>query len=418
MRGLPFRSGRADPVNLTVYFHIFSTILGLGVVAPALPEIRDEFGVSYAEVSLVFSVFAVARLFVDLPAGYLTTRVPGLALLCLSAALVGTGTLASGLAPNFEFLLGTRLVVGAGSALASTVGMTVLAQRAPAARMGKTMGMYHTALIAGALISPGLGGLIAAQAGWRVAFFVCAAAALTSVFVTFFAFRRWPTNPQERVPGQAASRHAAQPPARLVLMLWPAFLATFGLFFMRNAGTTLFPLYGKDEVALGTAAIGGVLTMNAIVSATLTTPAGMAADRWGSTVLLVPGFIAQAAGAICLLFASTFTGFVLASLVFSLGAMVNSVPSSMIAASTGPASRGLVLGAYRFVGDLGFTAGPLTMGFLLNQYGFGAASITASALLMSILAVIVLFGRGHNLRRAQTSPAPATVRQREGRVGP
>src|SRR3990172_761987 len=192
-----------DAINLVVYFHIFATILGLGVVAPSLPDIRDEFGVSYAQVSLVFSVFALARLFVDLPAGYLTTRVPGVALLCGSAALVGVGTFACGLAPNFVVLLAVRAVVGAGSAIASTVGMTVLAQRADPRKMGQAMGMYHTALILGTLISPALGGFIADAAGWRVAFYVCAFAALTSVGVTLTVLRRVPAGRSVPQPSAA-----------------------------------------------------------------------------------------------------------------------------------------------------------------------------------------------------------------------
>lgn len=387
---VPARISTLDPVNLAVYFHIFATILGLGVVAPALPDIRDEFGVSYAQVTLVFSVFALARLFVDLPAGYLTTRIPGVALLCGSAALVGAGTFACGLAPNFLALLGMRAVVGAGSAIASTVGMTVLAQRADPRKMGQAMGMYHTALILGTLISPGLGGLIADLAGWRVAFYVSALAAMTSVGVTLTVLRRVPAS--RTVPQPVTSADGRRLTYRsATVLVWPALVATFGIFFIRNAvGSTVFPLYGRDEVGLAAGQLGAILTLNAIISAMLTTPAGMAADRWGSRALLYPGFAFAAAGGLLLTTVDSLAGFAFASAVFSLAALNNSVPSSMIAASADAGSRGMLLGIYRFVGDLGFTAGPLAMGFVLNAAGFGAGAWLAAGVAAAVIAVLAL----------------------------
>jgi len=400
-----------DAVNLAVYFHIFATILGLGVVAPSLPDIRDEFGVSYAQVSLVFSVFALARLFVDLPAGYLTTRIPGVALLCGSAALVGVGTFACGLAPNFLALLGMRAVVGAGSAIASTVGMTVLAQRADPRKMGQAMGMYHTALILGTLISPGLGGFIADAAGWRVAFYVCAFAALTSVGVTLTVLRRVPESRSVPKPSAVADGRRLTYRGAAVL-IWPALIATFGIFFIRNAvGSTVFPLYGRDEVGLAAGQLGAILTLNAIISATLTTPAGMAADRWGSRTLLYPGFAFAAAGGLLLTTVHSLAGFALASAVFSFASLNNAVPSSMVAGSADAGSRGMLLGIYRFVGDLGFTVGPITMGFVLNAAGFAAGAWLAAGVAASGVGVLAVqvwaSGRRHSTR------APTALREEQ-----
>jgi len=393
-----------DPVNLAVYFHIFATILGLGVVAPALPDIRDEFDVSYAQVSLVFSVFAFARLFVDLPAGYLTTKVPGVALLCGSAALVGIGTFACGLAPNFIALLGMRAVVGAGSAIASTVGMTVLAQRADPKKMGKAMGMYHTALILGTLISPGLGGLIADLAGWRVAFYCCAFAALTSVGVTLLVLRRVPES--RKVPQSVPNADGRKLTYRsATILIWPALIATLGIFFIRNAvGSTVFPLYGRDVVGMEVGQLGAILTLNAIISAALTTPAGMAADRWGSRALLYPGFAFAALGGLALTSVNTLAGFAFASAIFSLASLNNSVPSSMIAASADAGSRGMLLGIYRFVGDLGFTIGPITMGFVLNSAGFGAAAWLSAGVAVLVVAILAAEAR---VKRPQLLAGPA-----------
>jgi MFS family permease len=279
--------------------------------------------------------------------------------------------------------------------------------------MGQAMGMYHTALIFGTLISPGLGGLITDAAGWRVAFFVCAFAALTSVGVTLTVLRRVPgsravTKPAASADGRKLTYRSA------TVLIWPALVATFGIFFIRNAlGSTVFPLYGRDEVGLAAGQLGAILTLNAIISATLTTPAGMAADRWGSRALLYPGFAFAAAGGLILMTVDSLAGFAFASAVFSLASLNNSVPSSMIAASADAGSRGMLLGIYRFVGDLGFTVGPITMGFVLNAAGFDAAAWMAAAVAASVIAVIAVHGRASQRRPAATLQ-PVREEQRAG----
>jgi MFS family permease len=219
---------------------------------------------------------------------------------------------------------------------------------------------------------------------------------LTSVAVTLFVLR---SVPESRVvprsePDGSGRKLTHWGAARLI---WPALVATLGIFYLRNAiGSTAFPLYARDEVGLGAGQLGAVLTVNAVISALLTTPAGMAADRWGSRPLLCLGFAFAGLGALTLVTVDTMAGFVVASAVFSFASLNNSVPSSMIAASAEAGSRGLLLGVYRFVGDLGFTIGPITMGFVLNGAGFGAAAWLAAAVAGASIALALLQGRSQS----------------------
>lgn len=71
----------------------------------------------------------------------------------------------------------------------------------------------------------------------------------------------------------------------------------------------------------------------------------------------------------------------------------------------------MLLGIYRFVGDLGFTVGPITMGFVLNSAGFGAAAVLASCVAGLAIAVTLVQGRGRARRvPAETAGGVAAVR--------
>jgi predicted MFS family arabinose efflux permease len=113
--------------------------------------------------------------------------------------------------------------------------------------------------------------------------------------------------------------------------------------------------------------------------------------------------------------AESMGGFVLASAIFSFASLNNSVPSSMVAAATEAGSRGMLLGIYRFVGDLGFTAGPITMGIVLNGAGFTAAAWLSAVI--ATLAIVLALAQAPGRPRAAPQPALTPARE-DGGVGP
>ncbi|MBI4506278.1 MAG: MFS transporter, partial [Chloroflexi bacterium] len=64
------------PALLAQYVMGFLAQLGMGIVAPVLPVLQRDFGLSVGEVTLVFALFGVARLVSDVPVGHLADRVP------------------------------------------------------------------------------------------------------------------------------------------------------------------------------------------------------------------------------------------------------------------------------------------------------------------------------------------------------
>jgi len=84
---------RAGPLKYVAIITA-SVYLGQGAVAPVLPQIADDFRLSVVTAGLVLSSFALARLFLNVPFGFLSDRYGRHQALALTYIFRGLGTLA------------------------------------------------------------------------------------------------------------------------------------------------------------------------------------------------------------------------------------------------------------------------------------------------------------------------------------
>ena len=72
-----------------------SVYLGQGAIAPVLPQIALDFRLSVVTAGLVFSSFAMARLFLNVPFGFLSDRYGRRRLMIAGPLLAGLGLIGS-----------------------------------------------------------------------------------------------------------------------------------------------------------------------------------------------------------------------------------------------------------------------------------------------------------------------------------
>jgi EmrB/QacA subfamily drug resistance transporter len=82
------------------------------------------------------------------------------------------GSALCGLAWSAPSLIAFRVLQGLGGGMIMPVGMTILAQAAGPARMGRVMSVVGVPMVLGPVLGPALGGLLVDHAGWRWIFFV------------------------------------------------------------------------------------------------------------------------------------------------------------------------------------------------------------------------------------------------------
>jgi MFS family permease len=149
------------------------------IVTLALPEILGEFDVAITSVAWVLTSFNLVLALLAVPAAYVSRRRPRDAFVVGSVVFAGA-SLACGLAPSFEVLVGARCVQAVGAALVVTAALDLLAQvqggDEPALRTWVAAG------ILGAALGPAAGGMLTQALGWESIFLVQVPLALALLF--------------------------------------------------------------------------------------------------------------------------------------------------------------------------------------------------------------------------------------------
>lgn len=393
-------------------------MMGFGVISPILPLYAQSFGVGTAMIGLTITVFGAARLVVNLPAGFLSERYGRRLLLFGGPAVTALGSLAGGLAPTFGWLIASRFVAGAGSAMYMTGAMILLADITTDENRGRLMSIYQGSLLAGVAIGPAVGGFVAQAFGLAAPFFLVAAlAALAMVW----SFGRMP----ETAPGQPAAATPSvagegEAPARqtaresvLSILARPGFLLvcllTLSIFLTRTGGRlTLLPLVGENRLGMSPGALGLVFAMMTVLNLLTLAPAGTMIDKLGRKAVIVPSALVTGAALVLFAVSGEVWMFVLAAVLHGAGSGIVGPAPAAYAADMAPAGmRGVTMGLYRTFGDAGFVIGPVLLGWLADLAGFGWALAFDAVVLVSIALLFAVFARETLRRPAVPQPQEA-----------
>jgi len=401
-----------------------STVLvmaGQGVIGPVLPLFAKEFGVGAAAVGLTLSMFALARLILNIPLGLLSDRYGRRFLLIGGPIVTAVGMIGSGLSPSIEVLLAWRFIAGAGSAMYMTGAMIYLTDISTPETRARFIGTNQGALLLGVSIGPGVGGLIAEFWGLRAPFYVVGVAAL---FAAVYAQLRLPETRHLALANERAEREQRSTQQRasvggrpwLTMIRSRNFaavsLVTMAIFFTRTASMqTLVPLLSVDRLDMSPGVLGAIFTAMSVVNMLLITPAAIGADRFGRKKVIVPSMLGTAVGLMLYAGADSYTMFIVASLALSSAMSIAGPAPAAYAADIAPVeARGLAMGLYRTTGDFGFVVGPPLLGALADATSFAVGLTVNAALAIGAGLFFLVFARETVARSAAaTAPEPPAV---------
>lgn len=395
-------------------------MLGQGVISPVLPLYAKDFGVSATLIGASISVFGLARLIFNLPAGILSDRFGRRIMLVGGPVITAIGSLLSAGAGDIWQLLAFRFIAGIGSAMFMTAAITLVTDISTPENRGRMLGLYQGSLLVGVSIGPAVGGLTAELFGLRSPFvLVGVLAALCAVW----AQRAMPET-RERPPAARSADGPTPPRAPMMLSLRPLLansalllvsMVTFSIFFTRTGSRqTVLALVGNEELGLSAGALGGVFAMMALINLVTIAPSGAWADRFGRKRVIVPSAFV-AAGALGLFAVTGGLGmFLIAAVLLSLGTGLSGPAPAAYAADVIPEeARGLGMGLFRTYSDLGFVIGPPLLGWIADVTGDFGWALAFNALLMAACAAAFGLFAKETVRR----PAPA-VEELPGRLPP
>ncbi len=194
---------------------LLAAVTALGPIAtnlylPALPSVREYFGVSVAEAQATFSVSLVTFAFGILAWGPFSDRFGRRTSILCGLAIMVCGAAVSLSAQSLHWLVAGRGLQAFGTATGLVTARAIIADLYPADRMVRSLATLTMVAVLGNSLAPVLGGFIAAGFGWRAIF---GALMLATTTVWLLCWRRLPE-----------TRHAAAQPAGSGEMLSEAWM--------------------------------------------------------------------------------------------------------------------------------------------------------------------------------------------------
>ena len=370
----------------------FFVMAGQGVVSPVLPLYAKEYGVGATVVGLTLTVFALARLIVNVPAGMIADRFGRRILLVGGPLITSIGMFGSGQAGDITELLVWRFVAGAGSAFYMSGAMIYLIDIAPPLKRTRYIATNQWALSVGVALGPGIGGLVGEAYGLSMPFYVVG---VTAILTAIYAAIRLPETRGAAIDNEASS--GAAPMSTWSFLTSRRFLLVAmatATIFMTRAGTraTLMPLHADAALGWGPAEIGVVFTMTGIMTLFTLMPSAWAADAIGRrNVICFSGLLAGTGAMIVGTFASV-PGLVLGNIVLTLGTgTAGPAPAAYVADIAPPEKRGMAVALYRSAGDVGFLAAPPLLGLLSEATSLRTA-LVVSGIIVAVSGVVFFVG--------------------------
>ncbi|KAI4277628.1 MAG: hypothetical protein L6R38_005411 [Xanthoria sp. 2 TBL-2021] len=174
-RFLELRSSKGF-ILATVCVAIFTDAFLYGVVVPVLPfSLRERSGVPEDQVqwwnSFIFAVFGGAILIGSPICGWVADRTSERSISFYTGLIIlGAATILFGLAKASWVLLISRLLQGLSAAITYTVGLALLVDTVGRDNVGQWMGTALSSSSFGLIVSPLLGGIVYAKAGYMTVF--------------------------------------------------------------------------------------------------------------------------------------------------------------------------------------------------------------------------------------------------------
>jgi MFS family permease len=233
------------------------------LLAPLLPFVRAEYGVSYTEIGVALAAFNVVSTVLQTPVGFLVDWLGARILLIAGLAIGAVAFTVAGLVDSFWVMVAMFALAGVGNTVYHPADYALLSHHVPADRIGQVFSVHTFAGMLGSAVAPASLLMMQSLWGWRGAF-IGAGLLGFAVAVLLLAVR---DNPETKASAPAPRDTDTNVAVGWRLLLSPPILLNlvfFVLLAMMSGGT-----YNYSVVAFGALYGTPVTVANAALSANL-----------------------------------------------------------------------------------------------------------------------------------------------------
>ena len=168
-----------------VSFGLFMIMLDNTVVNVALPTIQRDLGAGLSELEWIVSGYALTFAALMLTGGKLADMFGRRRMFVSGLAVFAGSSLACALAPSAGFLIGARIVQGAGAALMNPATLSIISATFPPRQRGTAIGIWAGVSALALAIGPLVGGLLSQHVGWSAIFYVNVPIGIVAIAASF-----------------------------------------------------------------------------------------------------------------------------------------------------------------------------------------------------------------------------------------
>jgi len=223
------------------------------LLAPLFPWLKVEFGVSYAELGFLLTIFFVTSCAVQAASGFLVDRYGPRPILFIGLALLGLAALGYAASTSYAMLAAFSVLAGMGNGVFHPVDYTLLNRRVDKSRLGHAYSAHGITGSLGWALAPALLVPVTLASDWRTA--LLCAAALTFLVLGVLWWKRSelhlpvaepaPASPPALAAGAGAT--AAEHP--LAFLATPAVWTCFAFFFFYAGALSVVQSFAPQSAA-------------------------------------------------------------------------------------------------------------------------------------------------------------------------
>jgi MFS family permease len=353
--------------------HFFSHFYLLAL-PPLFPLLKTEFGVSYAALGAVITIYNLASGTAQVPIGFLVDRVRARTVLFAGLALNAVAIAAIGVTSTYWALLALIFVAGLGNSVFHPADYAILSATVAKKRLGRAFSFHTFAGYVGFAVAPGAMILMTALWGWRGALVIAGIVGFT-VALVMLAWRgglgddaEAEVEPTVKTPPSAARSDG------FALLLSPPMLMFF-LFYvvtsMASSGIQTFSVAAivalyDTPLSSANAALTGFLVAGALGILA----GGVIVDRTHrADIITAIGYVAAAAAVVVVAIMPLPLLMLIGALTIAglVQGVTRPARDMMVRSATPPGSTGKVFGFVSTGLNVGGAVSPVLFGWVIDQ---------------------------------------------------
>jgi MFS family permease len=350
-------------VFVVLFFSVFSSMLGIGIIVPLLPIYAESLGASALWIGVIFSGFSISRSIFMPIVGRWSDKSGRKIFIAIGLFIYGISSLGYILSDSVADLVTVRLIHGFSAAMIIPIAFAYVGEISPKDREGGYIGIFSVSLFAGIGLGPMLGGLLKDHFGFNTNFYAMGCLCFFAFFLVLALL------PELHLHGEIE-----QPRSYIQIVRNPVtkglVIFRFTNAFARGLLLTFVPLLAHGTLGLTSSQIGIILSSNILLTSVLQAPFGYVADRFTRRGLVFWGSLWFGLGVALIPHVRSFAQILALNILLgSMGALTLPAANALVVEEGRKYGMGALMAIFNMSMSMGLATGPILGGIIADLGG-------------------------------------------------